>query len=182
MEERREDFEHKVTSLLDGSKQDDCVTNGLSALTEDSRHFISKANKRMKRMHRTSALLRMGRLPWQASSQTSMEAQFNTLMPKLKGAEDDLHLWLDVLFERKKSANEHCRSLLEEVNEDIKSAEAKLDHFDNLTNDCRQVNYNINRELSEIDSMIRFEMVNVLKAPPLVALPHYLPFISSFSF
>lgn len=133
----------------------------IDGLEKESEEFLAKAKKRMRQIGNTSQPGVVNWLKrWNSKRKIGkIQLKFQTLLPKLKSTQDDVVLWLQALEERKEAAVQQGQALRDHIQSLLEIYESRLDFFDELNNDCRQINFDVTRELIELKGVIAFNAV-----------------------
>ena len=81
---------------------------------------------------------------------------FDDLLPRLNATKDDILIWLEALSEKKEQAIEQGDHQLVNMQEYIDSQSLRIDSIDELINDCLTINFDLNREMNDINSLSNF--------------------------
>ena len=90
---------------------------------------------------------------------------YDDLLPRLHATKEDILLWLDALAEKKEQVTEQGDQQLTYMQEYIDSQSISIDSIDELINDCLTINYDLNREMNDINSLSSFNIeISYLKS------------------
>jgi hypothetical protein len=132
------------------------------SLEKQSGDLQAKAAKRIRKKEDVDASM----IPWLARWQHNrklgkIQGLYDKLVPQLKDTEEDIRLWVTALAERKHEAFVGGEMLRDEMDCSIAKLEAEIDSLDDLSNDCRQINYDISREITELEVAMVFNSENL---------------------
>ena len=174
VEDKIEEYRQRVNSLLKSYKdKHDPINNydssnisvttpvtaqgppnlDIESLSQESDQLIAKASLKIRKLK--SNLGQIGPLKWlklwrQKRKAELINTELESLIPKLKDAKEDATLWLNTLKEQRSSAYLNGHTLIEEMKNSINRYESLLDFYDELSNDCRQINFNVSQIVSEL--------------------------------
>ena len=125
----------------------------LVSLSQESDQLVSKATMKLRKLE--SSLGKLGPLKWLKQWRIKRKAEvistdIDNFLPKLREAKENTNLWIDVLKEQKLIAFTTAQSLSEDIKNSISKYETLLDFYDELSNDCRQINFDVSQIVSEL--------------------------------
>jgi hypothetical protein len=178
---KAEDYRLRGNSLLlldlksQGSTTEDLLPPSwnLNQLENQSEDFIQRASNRIKKLKISFGEIGLGQYikRWRNVRKAGLlSAELESLLPKLKSTEEEVRLWRDVLVELKSSTISQGHVLLVKVQNSIKKYEKRLDFYDELNNDCRQVNFDVSQTISELLHSVAFNSVCSLSLAAFIAL------------
>lgn len=94
---------------------------------------------------------------------------FEALLPRLKYTESDVRMWMQAISERLLLALQQGKNVRDQIEASIQVFESRLDFYDDLSNDCRQINFDISKQLDELRGVIAFYLVSLIKVLALMS-------------
>ena len=79
---------------------------------------------------------------------------FDDLLPRLNATKEDIIMWLEALAEKKEQAIEQGDQQFISMQEYINSQSLCIDSIDELINDCLTINFDLNRVMTDINSIV----------------------------
>jgi hypothetical protein len=137
----------------------DTPTFDIKTLEIQGEELATKAAKKIRKA--TAFPERLGLLSWirkwrKKGSLHKISSMFDDLIPRLNGTKDDIIQWLEAISEKKEQAIEQGDMRISDMNEYIDHQNAIIDSIDELINDCLTINYDLTREMADINAISIF--------------------------
>ena len=137
----------------------DTPTFDIKTLEIQGEELATKAAKKIRKA--TAFPERLGLLSWirkwrKKGSLHKISSMFDDLIPRLNGTKDNIIQWLEAISEKKEQAIEQGDMRISDMNEYIDHQNAIIDSIDELINDCLTINYDLTREMADINAISIF--------------------------
>lgn len=180
-----ESYRIMADSLILSSKSKDCCTSSegssgnsvnqtptwdIHLLEHESEDLMARASVRLKKLKSSygkNVIFRWIKNWRNLRKAEQITTELDQLVPKLKSTEEELNLWLEVLRNQKSSSLSQGMKLITDLEQAVLECERNMDLFDELHNDCLQVNFDVSNMSTYLFNALTFniEVLRELKEP-----------------
>jgi len=142
----------------------------INSLEHESEDLMARASVRLKKLKSSygkNAIFRWIKNWRNLRKAVEITTELDQLVPKLKSTEEELNIWLEVLRSQKSSSLSQGMNLISELEKSVVDCERNMDLFDELHNDCLQVNFDVSNMSTYLFNALTFniEVLRELKEP-----------------
>lgn len=166
----------KDSSTSDGSSGGSQIpvvampTWDINVLENESEDLMARASVRLKKLKSSygkNVIFRWIKNWRNLRKAVEITTELDQLVPKLKSTEEELNIWLDVLRSQKSTSLSQGMNLISELESSVIECERNMDLFDELHNDCLQVNFDVSNMSTYLFNALTFniEVLRELQEP-----------------
>ena len=135
----------------------------INTLEDEGYELINKANDRLQKVKSTVGEVGVIRIfkTWKNLRKADViSTELDLFIPKIAEAEFEVKSWLAILSKKKLSFLLHGDVLTQKLTDFLQRYEKQLDDFDERSNDCRQINFDVGNLSAYLLSGLVFSTVS----------------------